>query len=156
MIQLPVNSTKSDKHNREWLRRIPNARYKTDQNMSAVLQRGIEHRLNMFVEKSAFFSDMDDHEAKEKANYNAISKANPEFILSKANALETKKKTQNPNNIRKEVMTDPGRQTFDYEKSGDQVGLVREGVSNYMSRYNRFFDPKKQAQINDLHKTLNV
>jgi hypothetical protein len=145
-IYPPIEITKDTINTSRWLRRVPNARYMCDHNMSALLKQGDQHRFDMYVEKSKFFNDTDDHEKKEKANYSAVYKKNPEFILSKVNAKEAEKKTEDPNALRKEVMTDPGRQTYDYERSGDQVDLVKNSVASYLNRYDRFFTPAQQMQ----------
>lgn len=141
----------------EILRQYKGARYK---NMGANSKRKLvalkrSEELTRYIERSKFFTTVDDGEDTNKAGVETNTFDNPRFLLSKVNEEELESKLNNPNSINKRVMTDTGTGEFQFNPpDADQVGIVRSSNQSFVDRRDMYFiqpqPPGVQGVVGDV------
>jgi hypothetical protein len=126
------------------LKKYQNVRYKGtgDKSNKKLLDVIQCEKLDRHLEKSKFFSNVDDGEEKNKQAVEKITLDNPRFLADKDAEAELEKNLNNVNSINKRVMEDEGKAEFDYNPPGaNQVGIVQESNQSFVRRRDQYFLP---------------
>ena len=155
-----ANFKKREKIDSDILNNYQNVKFNGNCNSKKKIIELIKNEsLNRYVQKSKFFSDVDDGEKQQKKAVTKITKTNPRFILDKSNEAELEKDIEDVNSISKQFMQDSGLGVFNYDPpDADQVGIVKSSNQSYTNRRDRFFIPeqKPNQSLIDYFKELEL